>query len=58
MSNNLKNIWSAAWAEIGAVPSSGLYEEVVQRYSATGRAYHNLQHLEECFRQFERLSTS
>jgi predicted metal-dependent HD superfamily phosphohydrolase len=46
-------IWTTAWSELGAKPSSVLYTELAGRYSETERVYHTLQHIEECFEKFE-----
>ena len=42
--------WEADWADLGtAPPDEQTLAELLERYSAPERAYHTLQHLEECF---------
>ncbi len=40
--------WNDAWSHVGAVPPEGLYGRIVSAYSEPHRAYHTLQHLDEC----------
>ena len=49
----LRPHWDAAWSDIGVAPRADLYGEVAGRYLDTGRAYHTLRHLQECFALFE-----
>jgi predicted metal-dependent HD superfamily phosphohydrolase len=46
--------WHATWRGLGLAPPPQLYEEVCLRYGEAHRAYHTLQHLEECFAHFDR----
>lgn len=46
--------WQATWSGLGLAPPPRLYEEVCLRYGEAHRAYHTLQHLEECFAHFDR----
>ena len=41
--------WHDAWREVDARPPEGLHADLVTRYTEPHRAYHTLQHLEECF---------
>jgi predicted metal-dependent HD superfamily phosphohydrolase len=41
--------WRAAWRELGAAPAPGLLDELEARYREPVRAYHTLQHVDECF---------
>jgi predicted metal-dependent HD superfamily phosphohydrolase len=45
--------WSGAWHGIGAVGGDTLLGELVERYSEVHRAYHNLEHIHDCLREFE-----
>lgn len=43
--------WTRTWEDLGVgSPSRAVYERLLQCYSETRRAYHTLQHLDECFR--------
>ncbi|QKS85415.1 HD domain-containing protein [Pseudomonas bijieensis] len=43
--------WARAWAELGVgCASRETYEELIRHYCEPHRAYHNLQHLQECLR--------
>ena len=46
--------WQAAWAELGAKPPPGLFDELMARYGEPHRHYHTAQHLDECFAQMAR----
>lgn len=41
--------WTSAWRGLDALPRQGLFETVLEHYSEKHRAYHTLQHLDECF---------
>ena len=45
--------WHATWSGLGLAPPGGLYERLCARYRERHRAYHTLQHLDECFRHFD-----
>ncbi|MFT7676708.1 MAG: putative metal-dependent HD superfamily phosphohydrolase [Planctomycetota bacterium] len=45
--------WSHAWQQLGASPRGGLLASVQAGYAEEQRAYHTLQHLEECFAALE-----
>jgi predicted metal-dependent HD superfamily phosphohydrolase len=46
--------WAKLWRDVGA-KDDGLtvYQELVSRYSEPHRHYHNLQHIAECFGEFD-----
>jgi len=50
----LKQRWDATWCTFGVakVPTS-TFDELVAVYSESGRFYHTLKHLEECFSHFD-----
>lgn len=46
--------WRSAWNGLGvARPDDRLYDEIVTRYSEPHRAYHTIQHLDECFARLD-----
>jgi predicted metal-dependent HD superfamily phosphohydrolase len=46
--------WSMAWSLLGAgPPADEVFDDLVARYREPHRAYHTLQHLEECFASFD-----
>jgi predicted metal-dependent HD superfamily phosphohydrolase len=46
--------WKRCFTDLGiASPPQGAWEDLKARYSEPHRAYHTLQHLEECFAWFE-----
>jgi predicted metal-dependent HD superfamily phosphohydrolase len=45
--------WHAPWRGLGIAAPEGLLEELLGRYSEPHRAYHTLQHLDECFAALE-----
>lgn len=47
--------WNRMWQELEAAPAPGLFEQLIAAYSEPHRKYHTLQHLDECFAQFELL---
>ena len=48
--------WQKSWDRLGApAPGILLYEQLIARYSEPHRAYHNVQHLEECFEKLNEL---
>jgi len=46
---NLQDIWIRCFADLGAEPTHGAFADVTQRYREAHRAYHTVQHLDECF---------
>lgn len=53
MIEELKKRWAEDWARIGAVAPVGKFNHLVYRYEKPSRAYHNLTHLDECFKAYE-----
>lgn len=52
---NLTDRWTSDWHELGTPPPSmQVKDALLARYAEPHRAYHTLQHLEECFAQFDR----
>ncbi len=48
--------WKAVWRELGAATvDEMLFHQLVASYSEPHRKYHTMQHLEECFAQFDRV---
>ena len=47
----LRASWESAWRNIGVARAPSYLDEVLRRYSEPHRAYHGLQHLEECLAQ-------
>lgn len=46
--------WQRAWQELGVSnPDEGLFHQLVACYSEPHRSYHTMQHLSECFANFE-----
>jgi predicted metal-dependent HD superfamily phosphohydrolase len=45
--------WQATWHGLGLAARPQLYEEVCLRYAESHRAYHTLNHLQECFAHFD-----
>ena len=45
--------WQETWQGLGLEPPNGLYDELCLHYREAHRAYHTLQHLRECFGQFD-----
>jgi predicted metal-dependent HD superfamily phosphohydrolase len=52
---DLANRWAAAWEELGASPDERLFQDLSAAYREPHRHYHTLQHLEECFANFDLL---
>lgn len=45
--------WRLTWSDLGLpLPTSGVFDDLLARYSEASRAYHTSRHLEECFEQF------
>ena len=44
-----ESAWRESWSGLGAVPPERLLGELSARYCEPHRAYHTLQHLDECF---------
>ncbi len=46
--------WDRSWAALGlAAPAPAVRDQVIAAYRAADRAYHSLQHLEECFERLD-----
>lgn len=41
--------WRAAWDELALDPPDGLLDRLIAAYGEPARAYHTMQHLDECF---------
>lgn len=53
----LSEYWDRAWTLLGTRrPDQRVFSELLARHREPERAYHNLQHLEECFARFEEVS--
>lgn len=45
--------WAGAWGLLGVeAPGDELLDRLIREYQSPARAYHTLQHIEECFQQF------
>jgi predicted metal-dependent HD superfamily phosphohydrolase len=52
---NLTDRWTSDWHALGTSPPSlPIRDALLARYAEPHRAYHTLQHLEECFAQLDR----
>src|SRR5262245_58920648 len=50
----LKQRWDATWGVFGVAPQpTTTYDQLIAAYSESGRYYHSVRHLEECFSQFD-----
>jgi predicted metal-dependent HD superfamily phosphohydrolase len=50
----LKQRWDATWRSFGVAPRpTTTFDELIAAYSESGRFYHTLKHLEECFSHFD-----
>ena len=47
--NKAREAWRDAWSRLGVPEPPGLLSTLIARYSEPHRAYHNLEHIEECF---------
>ena len=45
--------WHAAWQSLGTVAPEGLLAKLQECYAESHRAYHTLQHIQECLAQFD-----
>jgi predicted metal-dependent HD superfamily phosphohydrolase len=54
---DLPSRWRWTWEALGSAPAPGLFDELVARYSERHRRYHTVAHLQECFEQFDLLSS-
>jgi predicted metal-dependent HD superfamily phosphohydrolase len=54
---DLHSRWASAWQALGAAPDPGVFRELLAAYGDSQRHYHTLQHLEECFTNFDLLRT-
>jgi predicted metal-dependent HD superfamily phosphohydrolase len=52
---DLRSRWDGAFHTFGAAPDAALCEKLLRAYGEPHRHYHTLQHLEECFAQFDLL---
>lgn len=52
---DLARRWTSAWQSLGAAPDQRLFEALTLAYREPQRHYHTLQHLEECFTNFDLL---
>jgi predicted metal-dependent HD superfamily phosphohydrolase len=52
---DLHSRWALAWRALGAAPQSDVLQKLLAAYSEPQRHYHTLEHLEECFTNFELL---
>jgi predicted metal-dependent HD superfamily phosphohydrolase len=52
---DLASRWTAAWQGLGAGAPALLFEQLIAAYREPHRRYHTLQHLEECFANFDLL---
>ena len=55
MNSRLHTRWAEAWHDLGAPAQAGLLQVLLERYGEPQRAYHTVQHLEECFGWFDRV---
>lgn len=49
---NLWQSWQALATELDLQHADAMQQQVIRHYAAAGRAYHNLQHLQECLQWF------
>ena len=50
----LEERWKGAWFNLGSGnPEPRVLAELLGRYSEPHRAYHNVEHLKDCFRRFD-----
>lgn len=55
-SDSKSSKWALAWSALGVhQPDADLYKELLARYSEPHRAYHTLQHQDECLLNFNEL---
>ncbi len=52
---DLNQVWQKTWDGLGRVAPAGALDALTARYNEASRRYHTLQHLAECFEQFDRL---
>lgn len=48
--------WDRLSSELGLGNAAAMRQQVIQHYAAAGRAYHNVQHLQECIHWFGQVS--
>ena len=51
----LREQWGRCFGILSLRPPEGTFESLAKRYSEPQRAYHTLQHISECFEQFDRI---
>jgi predicted metal-dependent HD superfamily phosphohydrolase len=49
----LRKQWDRCFDELSLAVPEGAFDSLVERYGEPHRAYHTLQHIGECFKQFE-----
>jgi predicted metal-dependent HD superfamily phosphohydrolase len=52
----LHDWWHRTWSDLRQPVPSGVLEQLLARYSEAHRAYHTVQHLEECLELLDRVS--
>ncbi len=57
MQARIRATFEQAWRALGVRAPEGLLDELIARYSEPQRAYHTLQHLDECFAQLSPASS-
>jgi predicted metal-dependent HD superfamily phosphohydrolase len=50
---DLEQRWNQAWKDLGTSAPDGLLAEVLKHYGEPQRAYHTLEHLQDCFARFD-----
>jgi predicted metal-dependent HD superfamily phosphohydrolase len=53
----LRERWTECFSALSLRAESGVFESILRKYAEGGRAYHTLRHIEECFEQFDRVSS-
>jgi predicted metal-dependent HD superfamily phosphohydrolase len=54
MNENMNERWQDLWRRIGAIsPPEPTWERLAQAYSQPHRAYHNLEHIQDCLAQWD-----
>lgn len=50
--------WNRTWATLGVPPAEGAFDQLIERYAEPHRAYHTMQHIDECFAVLEPVLSS
>jgi len=50
---DLRGRWDRCFLDLSLEPPGDVFDALVERYSEAHRAYHTLQHIAECFDQFD-----